>query len=96
MAEIPLQPTPPSVNAVCERLHQIAEGLHSGSVEELGTGRPVNQNVAEAIQAIENLRSELQRSADAHADAPLDREVDQDRMERAVSELDSDEFDMQG
>lgn len=80
---------------ICDRLHDIAEALQQRSVEELGTGRPVNSNVAEAIQSIEAVRADLQAYAPPQPAAP-DPEVEQDRMERAVSELDSDEFDMQG
>jgi hypothetical protein len=89
-------PQQTGIAAICDRLHDIAEALQQKSVEELGTGRPVNSNVAEAIQSIESVRADLQAFSVAQPSAPLDREVEQDRMERAVSELDSGEFDMQG
>ncbi len=79
-----------------DRLHEIGVLLHSRSVEELGTGRPLNSNVAEAISEIEAVRTDLQTLCSAQLSTPLDRAVNQEAMERAVSEIASDEFDVQG
>lgn len=84
------------VAGICDRLHEVGELLHNRSVEELGTGRPVNSNVAEAIKEIEAIRTELQNLCSTRLSTSLDRTVSQETMERAISEIDSDEFDVQG
>jgi hypothetical protein len=56
-----LRQTGMNIASISDRLRDIAAGLHDRSVEELGTGRPVNSNVAEAISAIEALRADLEK-----------------------------------
>lgn len=96
MEDQELQRVRSAVAQICDRLHQIGVLLHSKSVEELGTGRPLNSNVAEAISGIEDVRTDLLTLCTAGLSTPLDRAVNQETMERAISEIESDEFDVQG
>jgi hypothetical protein len=85
----------PRLEAIGNKLHEISEGLHDRSVEELGTGRPVNANVAEAIRAIESVRAELLEITGHDSGQAADVSLERERTQRAVSEVRSEEFDSQ-
>ncbi|MEO8315475.1 MAG: hypothetical protein ABI645_11845 [Pseudomonadota bacterium] len=72
MATRELQQIGTQIASISDRLREIAEGLHDRSVEELGTGRPVNSNVAEAISAIEAVCTDLQKLNENHSIVPID------------------------
>ncbi len=96
MNDIQMQEARTRIASLCERLRGIEDALHDRSVEELGTGRPLNSNVSEAIKAIESVREDLLAIGSEQLATPLDKSVEQESMQRAISEVASGEYDMQG
>lgn len=90
---------PANIAEICDRLRNIETNLHSVIVEHVGAGFQAGDILEKAVSDLAVVREAL-RSFEGASSAPKSKGTehaeDKERIERAVSEMKSGEFDVQG
>ena len=82
------------ISAACEALLEVEKTLHSAA--DAAPGKQVAGRITQALRAIAAVRDELNAVGPHQLTPPLEKSIERESVARAISEVNSGEYDMQG
>lgn len=82
------------ISAACETLCDVEKTLNAAA--DAAPGKQVAGRITQALKAIAAVRDELNDLGPRQLTPPLERFIESESLERAISEVNSGEYDLQG
>ena len=82
------------ISSACVALTDVEKLLHSAA--DAAPGQQVAGRITQALKAIGTVREELQAVGSEQLPPPVEKVMEEESLARHVSEVNSDEYDMQG
>jgi len=82
------------ISAACEALVDVEKTLHAAA--DAAPGQQVAGRITQALKAIAAVRDELKAVGPQQLTPPLEKSIERESVARALSEVRSGEYDVQG